>query len=328
MRGELRSARETAEKFLREAEKEARTTEAAAAHRCLGAACLWQGDLVEARAHLEQALRILDPERDREAKFRFGHDTGVAATVYLAVTNWLLGEAGQARKLAEEAIERAVESAHAPTLANAYWFNTFLDAVRDDAEAARRAAESVLEVSREHGLGLYLALGALASGWARARLGDRMTGMTELRQALAAYADQGNKLVAPFFQGRLAEFEAEGQDAEGALARIGEAPALARELGERWTDSLLHRIRGDILLKADPANPARAEEAYRAAIAVAREQGARGFGLQAAIKLAKLYQSSARPVEAHDILAPALEGLSPTPEMPEIAEAQVLLRGN
>ena len=78
-------------------------------------------------------------------------------------------------------------------------------------------------------------------------------------------------------------------------------------------------------MKADPANPARAEEAYLAAIAIARGQGARTFGLQAGLKLAKLYQSTGRPVEAQGALAPALEGFSPTPEMPEIAEAQALL---
>jgi hypothetical protein len=32
-----------------------------------------------------------------------------------------------------------------------------------------------------------------------------------------------------------------------------------------------------------------------------------------------------RPAEAHAALAPALEGFSPTPEMPEIAEAQALM---
>jgi hypothetical protein len=60
-------------------------------------------------------------------------------------------------------------------------------------------------------------------------------------------------------------------------------------------------------------------------IAVAREQGTRSFGLRAALGFAKLYQSTGRPVEAHDVLAPALGGVSPTPEMPEIAEAQALL---
>ena len=39
------------------------------------------------------------------------------------------------------------------------------------------------------------------------------------------------------------------------LARIDEALALARQTGERWTDAFLHRIRADILLKADPTNP-------------------------------------------------------------------------
>ena len=47
--------------------------------------------------------------------------------------------------------------------------------------------------------------------------------------------------------------------------------------------------------------------------------------LRAALSLGKLYQSTGRPVEAHDVLAPALEGFSPTPEMQEIAEAQALL---
>ena len=69
-----------------------------------------------------------------------------------------------------------------------------------------------------------------------------------------------------------------------------------------------------------------AVQEYRAAISIARDRGARSFGLQAALRLAKLYQSTGRPsVEAHDALAPALEGFAPTPEMPEIAEAQAML---
>ena len=70
---------------------------------------------------------------------------------------------------------------------------------------------------------------------------------------------------------------------------------------------------------------AAADEAFQSALAIAKEQGARSWGLRAALSLAKLYQSTGRPVEAHAILAPALEGFAPTPEMPEIAEAQALL---
>ena len=67
-----------------------------------------------------------------------------------------------------------------------------------------------------------------------------------------------------------------------------------------------------------------AEDAYRTAIAIAKRQAARGYELLASLALAKLYQSTDRPADAHAVLAPALEGFSPTPEMPEIAEAMSL----
>ena len=41
--------------------------------------------------------------------------------------------------------------------------------------------------------------------------------------------------------------------------------------------------------------------------------------------LAKLYQSTGRWADAFAVLAPALEGFSPTPEFPEIGEAHALL---
>jgi len=113
-RGDLGSARETAESFLREAERDARPTEAAAAHRCLGTTLLLQGDFAQARAHLEQTLRIYDPEQDREAKFRLGVDARVAATSFLAHAVWCLGDVGRARELTDEAVARAQAKASAP----------------------------------------------------------------------------------------------------------------------------------------------------------------------------------------------------------------------
>jgi len=324
-RGELGLAQEMAETFRRETEDGSWMTEAAVARRCLGLTRYMQRDFAEAQAHLEEAPRIYDPERDREAKFRFGMDTGVIATAYLAHTNWLVGEVGRARELIEESVARAVESGHVPALAHTYHLKAIFEILRGDAGAARCAAETVVELSQEHGIALYLAIGALDSGWTRTQLGDRETGVTELRQALAAYTDQGNKLWVPLFQGLLAEIEAEGQDAEGALTRIDEALALVGETGEHWTDALLHRIRGEILLMRDPANTAPAEEAFLTAIAIAQQQKERSFELRAALALAKLYQSTGRAADAHAALAPALTGFAPTPEFPEIEQAQTLL---
>jgi predicted ATPase len=325
LRGELGLARETAESFLRDAGAEGRTTEAAVARRNVGLACLLQGDFMGAEANLAEALRIYDPERDRDAKFRFGSDTGAMAASFLTLANWALGDIRRARTLAEEALPRADETAHAPTRAFAYSTICLYQELRGDPEAVGRIANIPVELGREHGMVLALAYGEVNSNWARARLGDRERGMTGLQEAVTKFRGQGNKLFAPSFQGLLAELEAEGENADGALTRVDAALALANETGERWSDALLHRIRGTILLKRDPANTAPPEEAFLAAIAVAQAQKAKSFELQAALSLAKLYQSTGRPADAYAILAPALEGFSPAPEMPEIAEAQALL---
>jgi hypothetical protein len=123
----------------------------------------------------------------------------------------------------------------------------------------------------------------------------------------------------------LAELEATTRGPDTALTLIDQGLTIAQEMGGLFTDPYLHRLRGEILLKRDPANPAPAEEAFETAIAIAEEQSARSYVLLASLSLAKLYQSTARQGEAYAILTPAIEGLSPTCEMPEIAEAQLLL---
>ena len=110
------------------------------------------------------------------------------------------------------------------------------------------------------------------------------------------------------------------------MRRIDEALALANETGDHWTRSLNapHPRRNPAEARSRrilrlPRKPSRPPSPSR------KQQDARSFELRAALALAKLYQSTGRPADAHAVLAPALEGFSPTPEMPEIAEAQALL---
>jgi predicted ATPase len=301
IRGEWGLAREIAETFLGEAEREARTTECGFGRRLLGHTCLFQGDFIEAQANLVEALSIYDPERDREARFRFGSDTGAAARFCLANTKWLLGEVGTARALIEEAVAHAIETAHVPALVNTYFYKAQFETICGDAGAALRDAEIVVKLSQENALTLFTALGALQSAWASARLDDRGGGATELRQALAAYTDRGNRLEVPFYQGLLAEIEAEA-DAAAALTRIDDALALAGRTGEHWSDAFIHRLRGEVLLKRDPAYPAPAEEAFLTAISVAQQQKAKSFELRAAMSLARLWRDRGKVQQARELL--------------------------
>jgi predicted ATPase len=69
------------------------------------------------------------------------------------------------------------------------------------------------------------------------------------------------------------DFDVEGAaaaiDAGGpgcAIATLDEALATAERTGYRAFEAELHRARGEMLLKRDPANPATAEEAFQTAI--------------------------------------------------------------
>jgi hypothetical protein len=211
LRGELSLARETAESFLRDAETEGRMTEASVVRRNVGLAQLLQGDFIDARTSLAEALRTYDLGRDRDAKFRFGGDTGAAAAGYLTLASWVMGDVERARAVTDEALARADE-----TRAVVYYTVSLCHMFRGVPEAAEPLTKVLVDLSREHGMALYLAWGEMQSNWARARLGDRESGMTGLREALTAYLDRGNKLYAPLFHGLIAELEAEGNDADGA----------------------------------------------------------------------------------------------------------------
>jgi class 3 adenylate cyclase/predicted ATPase len=324
MGGQTGSARLIAETYLAEAKNAAALPDIALASRMLGHALMLQGAFNDARAHLEETLGIYDPVWGIEVK-RGQADSRIVATVLLSLVSWQLGEVERARGLIEQAKTLADESRHGLTLAVTYFFASMVEMFRGDAEATLRDAEILIEIAANIEVSFFAGLAKICRGWARARLGDRESGSVELRQGLAELAEQKALLAMPAYQGLLAEFEAERPNPDRALAQIDEALALAQRTGQLWTDALLYRIRGDVLLKADPGNSSPAEDAYLAALAIAREQSTRSFGLRAALSLAKLYQLNGRPVEAHDALTPALEGFSPTPELPEIAEAQALL---
>jgi tetratricopeptide (TPR) repeat protein len=238
---------------------------------------------------------------------------------------WQLGEVERARELIEQANRRARELGHAPSMVHPLQWKSHLEILRGDPDAALIAAEALEELSREQGLPFWRTVAELNAGWVRGRLHDAATGAEDLRQALSDRIEQGGGVSSWFYTVLLAQLEAKALGTESALARLDEAMALARQVETRCNLPFLHLLRGELLLKHDPSNPAPAEEAFRTALAIAQEQGARSWGLRAALSLAKFYQSTARPVEAHAVLAPALEGFAPTPEMPEIAEAQTVL---
>ena len=323
--GDLPGMLGPAQAFLRDVELRPGSPEAGVAHRAYGVTQWFTGNYSEARAHLEQAVTIFDPERDRDLAFRFGQDVGVSATVYLAIALWPLGQVDRAREIADATAARTAKLNHLATSTYGLMHCAMFEIIGRKFDRAAPLARALSSVAHEHGITLWIAFGTFLEAWVESRSGVPDIGLTNLRRADALLQRDNVGAFQPLVRTALAEAEARSGETAAALATLEHALEDFKRSGQRWFDAELHRMHAEILLEQNPADPGLAEEAFLAAIAVARDQKARSFELRASLALAKLYQSTNRHADAHAVLAPALDGFSPTPEMPEIAEAQALL---
>jgi predicted ATPase len=171
---------------------------------------------------------------------------------------------------------------------------------------------------REYDLRMFRAYGEFLEGWVTADGGALTNGLDGMRRGAESVREQNVLAFDGQIKIALSEAEARAGDLDRAIAALDDALATAERTGYRAFEAELRRARGEMLLRRDPADFALAEQALQAAVRIARQQGTRSFELRAALSLANLYQSTDRPVEAHAVLAPAVDGFAPTPEMPEI----------
>jgi tetratricopeptide (TPR) repeat protein len=311
--------------FLSDLDAKPVSPEAGVAHRANGITHWFAGEYNEAQEHLEQALALFQPGRDDDLAFRFGQDAGVGAMANLAISTWAIGNVDHALSIVNAMLMRFAGITHAGTLAVGRLEAAMFELIRGDHARAASNAFELARVVREHELPVFRAFDIFLDGWASVASGAPGGGLEDMRRGVDLLREQNVLMFDGLLKIALAEGEARTGDVDGALAILDEALATADRIGYRAFEAELHRTRSVILLKRDPPDARRAEDALRRALEVARQQGTRSFELRAALSLAKLYQSTARPVEARAVLAPALEGFAPTPEMPEIAEAQAVI---
>ena len=325
VRGELAAMREHSTAFLGDVEARPHSPEAGVAHRMAGITHWFAGEYVEAREHTEHALALFQPGRDDDLAFRFGHDAGVAAMLCLALILWPLGDIGRAVSLIGDAEARSAGLAHIATRAHGKQHAALFELMRGDISRVAPNAIELARLAREHDLPHWRAYGVFFEGVASAESGVSLGGLDEVRHGAKLLRDRNAQSFDGLIQIALSEAEARAGDVNRPLAILDETLATCERTGHRAFEAELHRVRGEMLLRRDPANPAPAELALLTAIAVAKSQATRSFELRAALALSKLYQATARPAEARAILSSALEGFAPAAEMPEIAEAQALM---
>jgi predicted ATPase len=318
--------REMAELFLREATAQPDCPEALVAHRISGVTRWYFGDFAGAHDHFQKTIELYNPAHHADFANRFGHDPRAGAEVFDAIALWVLGSVDEALRLADRALADAESAAHAPTMAHELFFAALLGLFRYNPEAVATYCEALADIVSRYDLPAFWAGHAVIfQGWANSSDGAEQSRLAEMRRGLAIVREQGLVSNAVIFEAALAEAEASAGEPDAGLRRLDDALAELERTEQRSYEAEIHRIRGEIVLKRDPANTAAAEQSLQAAIAIAQSQKARSFELRAALSLAKLYRAANRDADAHAVLAPAVEGFPPTRHFPELTEAQALL---
>jgi len=98
---------------------------------------------------------------------------------------------------------------------------------------------------------------------------------------------------------------------------------IAERTRARWFAAELNRQKGRLLLRKGHAEAA--EELYRRALGIAREQEAKLWELRAAASLARVWRDQGRRAAARDLLAPVYGWFTEGFATPDLKEAKALL---
>jgi predicted ATPase len=247
----------------------------------------------------------------------------VTSQTNLALVLFCLGSPDQAMAQGSAAVAGARRLAHPPTLALSLGIGTYPLALAGDNLALEERVNELVSVAAEHGFSLYSAAGTILRGWALVKNGNVTEGMALLRSGSASYRATGQEAWMPFFIGlQAAACEMAGQ-IEESLILSEEAFQIVERTGERWLEAELHRQKGQLLLQQ--GHPAAAEELYRKALRIAREQEAKLWELRAAVSLARLRRDQGRHAEARELLAPVYGWFTEGFATPDLREAKALL---
>jgi predicted ATPase len=325
-RGEYQTTQALGEQLLSLAQRLQDSDLLLEAHHALWAALSFGGELAAARPHLEQGMRLYDPQRHRTHAILYsGHDPGVCCHMLAAPSLWLLGYPDQAVASSQAALALAQQLAHPLSLTLALYWAAVLHHLRQEAPQTQAHAEAAMTIATGQEFPQYLAQATLLRGWALAASGRGEAGRAQIYQGLDAYRATGATVNRQYYLALLAEASIQvGQTAQ-ALQTLAEALAAPVKSGLPWWEAELYRLRGELLLQLSVAPPEEAEACLQQALTVARHQQAKSLELRAAMSLSRLWQQQGKRTEARELLAPIYGWFTEGFDTADLQDAKALL---
>ena len=221
---------------------------------------------------------------------------------------WHLGYPDQALARAREtvALARVFEDPFglgfsAMVQGTIHWF-------RGEFEAQEQVAADAEAVGEKYGFPVWLGLGKVIRVSASVATGHSAS-LPELAEGAAIVAETGVQSGAPMLLAMIAATQATAGSFEAALSAVEMGLAVSAATGQACEDAELHRLKGELTIIAHREGGTEtlgsAEDAFRTAVQIARDQNARSLELKALTSLARLLLTDGRASEARALLEPA-----------------------
>ena len=304
------------------------------AYRMLWGPLFMLGDLPAARAHIEEAIALIDGEKYRAQTVEGTLDPGVLSLGYASWTLWILGYPDQARRRSQEAIALAERLSHAYTSVFALHHAGILHQFLREVDRVRQNADVVIPLAREGGFIRCLAGGLMRRGWALAEQGAPTEGIAQIREGFATWREMGVELGQPLLLAHLAEACQHDGRVDEALRLIDDALDVAQRTSERYYEADLLRLKGELLLlplaggsESQPSHPRgrEAEACLSRALAEARQRQAKSLELRAATSLGRLWRRQGKADDARRLLTEVYRWFTEGFDTPDLREAKSLL---
>jgi predicted ATPase/tRNA A-37 threonylcarbamoyl transferase component Bud32 len=283
-----------------------------------------EGELVKARARLKEGIALYNLEKHASQAHSYGgHDPGVCCLAFNALALWALGYPDQALARARDALAIARDLSHPVSIGQAQCYTAMLHQLRREAPAARDHAHGSITLTRDWVFPQFLSYGNVLHGWALGELDNADEGLIEIREGLYTARAIENRFLLPHWLALSADLSRKAGMTDDGLAAADEGLREALSRGQCFSQSELHRLKGELLLLRGERDEA--EACFHEAIDVARRQSARSFELRAATSLARSWQSQHRNGEARLLIEEVYGWFTEGLDTADLVEARALL---
>jgi len=283
------------------------------------------GNLAKALEHFDRAIASYNPKEHRQLAARFGQDIRVAALCYRSWIRWMLGYPEAALADAKRAVAEAREVGQGVPLMYSLYFTSYTLIHCGEYEAANAQLDELIPLATEKNAAQWRGGGMMHRGCIQVLTGKLSDAMTMIPAGVAAWQSSGSVVFVPWYVSHLARACAELGQFDDAWRHINEAFKAIETTGERWCESDIHRMAGDIAMLAPVPDVNKAETHFSRALDAARKQQAKSWELRAAASLARLWHDRGDRNKARDLLAPLYACFSDGLQTLDLKQAKALL---